>query len=71
MATRDHIEQPLFTGEQGFGPLPVVDISVQEVPQDDAAFRISQRKAARVKPPIHPVRAAEAGLNVVWMAGFD
>ena len=71
MATRHHFEQSLFTGEQGFSPLPVVDISVQEVPQDDAAFRISQGKAARVKPPVHPVRAAEAGLKVVWLAGFD
>ena len=38
---------------------------------DDASFRIPQREAARVKPPVHPVRAAEAGLNVVWMAGFN
>jgi hypothetical protein len=71
MAARHHFEQPLFTGEQRFSPLPVVDISVQEVPQDDAALCISQGEAARVKPPVHPVRAAEAGLNVVWMAGFD
>src|ERR1700737_4539794 len=71
MAARHHFEQSLFTGEQGFSPLPVVDISVQEVPQDDAAFRITQGKAARVKPPVHPVRAAEAGLKVVWLAGFD
>src|SRR5260370_32648504 len=33
MAARHHFEQSLFTGEQSFSPLPVVDIGVEEVPK--------------------------------------
>src|SRR4051812_12458563 len=71
MAARHHIEQSLFTSKQGFSPLPVVDIGLQEVPKDDAPVRVSQREAARVEPAVDPVRTAEAGLIVVRMACFD
>src|SRR6266851_2336179 len=71
MAARHHFQKPLFTSEQSFSPLPVVDISLQEVPKDDMPVRISQGEAARVEPVVDPVRTAEAGLKVVRMAGFD
>src|ERR1700738_3157586 len=71
MAARNHFEQPLFTGEQSVTALPVVDVGLQEVPKDDAPVRISQGEAVRVEPAVDPVSTAEAGLNVVRMAGFD
>jgi hypothetical protein len=71
MAARYHFEQSLFTGEQSFSPLPVVDISVQEIPNDDTPFRISQGQAAHVEPAVDSVSAAEAGLRFVGMAGFE
>src|ERR1700726_4342982 len=64
-------EQLLFTGEQSVTALPVVDVGLQEVPKDDAPVRISQGEAVRVEPAVDPVSTAEAGLNVVRMAGFD
>ncbi len=64
-------EQLLFTGEQSVSTLPVVDVGLQEVPKDDAPDRISQGEAVRVEPAVDPVSTAEAGLNVVRMAGFD
>src|SRR3977135_3981142 len=71
MAARHQFEKSLFTGEQRFSPLPVVDIGLQEVPKDDAPVRISQGEAMRVEPAVDPISAPEAGLNVVRMAGFD
>ena len=71
MAARHHFKQLLFTGEQSFTPLPVVDIGLQEVPKDDAPVRISQGEAVRVEPAVDPISTAEAGLSVVRMAGFD
>ena len=71
MAARHHFEQPLFTGEQSFSPLPVVDIGLQDVPKDDMPVRISQREAARVEPAVDAIRTAEAVFEVVRMAGFD
>src|ERR1700688_1374302 len=70
-AARHHFEQSVFLGEQSFSPLPVVDISVQEIPKHDAPVRISQGEAAHVEPAVDRVRTAEAGLKVVRMAGFD
>jgi hypothetical protein len=71
LAARHHFEQSLFTGEQSFSPLPVVDISVQEVPKDDAPFRISQGEAAHVEPAVDPIGTAAAAFNVARKAGFD
>src|SRR5712692_10687181 len=71
MAARHHFEQPLFTSEQSFSPLSVVDISVQDVPQDDAPFRISQGEAVHVKPAVDPISTAAAAFNVARKAGFD
>ena len=71
MAARHHFEKPFFRGKQRFSPLPVVDISLQEVPKDDAPFRISQGEAARVEPAVDPIRTAQAGLNVERRVGFE
>src|SRR6267378_5650915 len=35
MTARHQFEKPLFTCEQSFTPLPVVDIGLQEVPKDN------------------------------------
>src|SRR6266478_5114816 len=71
VAARHHFKQLFFSGEQGFIPLPIVDIGLQEVPKDDAPVRISQGEAVRVEPAVDPISAPEAGLYVVRMAGFD
>src|ERR1700730_14288684 len=69
MAARHHLEQALFTGEQSFGPLPVVDISVQEVPKDDASVRISQGGTVHVEPAVDPISTV-AAFNVARKSGF-
>src|SRR5258708_13048718 len=71
MAARHHFEQALFTGEQSVSPLPVVDISVQEVPKDDTPFRISQGESAHLEPAVDPVSTAATAFNVARKAGFD
>src|ERR1700730_11433572 len=69
MAARHHFEQPLFTREQSFSPLPVVDISVQEVPKDDAPVRVSQRKTVHVEPAVDTISTV-AAFNVARKSGF-
>src|SRR6267142_2359952 len=64
LAARHHFEQALFTDEQSVNPLPVVDISVQEVPKDDTPFRISQGESAHVEPAVDPVSTAATAFNV-------
>src|SRR5882762_11337774 len=71
LAARHHFEQALFTDEQSVNPLPVVDISVQEVPKDDTPFRISQGESAHVEPAVDPVSTAATAFNVARKAGFD
>src|SRR5262249_27877564 len=71
LAVRHQFEHPLFSDEQILSPLPVVDIRLQEVPQDDAPFHIPHGEAARVEPAVDPIRTAEAGLTLVRTAGCD
>ena len=66
---RHHLEQLLLTGEQCFGPLPVVDVGLQYVPADDTALGIPERQTAHMEPAIDAVSTAHAVLDVVWFPG--
>src|ERR1700730_1309619 len=47
MAARHHLEQPLFTRQQRFAPLKVIDISFDEVPKEDLSC-VSRKGKPRV-----------------------
>jgi len=40
--------------------LPILDVRVQEVPSDNAILPVAKRKAAKLKPSVGAVEAAEA-----------
>ena len=66
LATRHHLEQPLLAGEQCFGPLPVFDVGVHDVPANDTTSRIHEGHDAPMKPAIDAVGTAYAVVDVVW-----
>jgi hypothetical protein len=70
MAASHQFEQSLFTGEQSFSPFQVIDISVQEVPKDNAPFPIPQGGAVHVEPAVDPITAT-AAIDVARTSGFD
>ncbi len=71
IAARNHFEQPLFTREQRFRPLAVVDIGVQKIPHQDASCRVPQRESAHLKPPVGAIGPTAPPFKVERLAGFD
>ena len=70
-AVHEEARRALAFAQGVLRPLSLVDVGLQQVPEHDPSARISQRKAASVEPAVHPVRTAEARLEVVRTAGFD
>ena len=65
-----HLEQPLLARQQRLGPLAVVDVGAQPVPEVDAALAVAQRKYARALPAEDAVRPAQPRFEVEGLAGL-
>jgi hypothetical protein len=61
----EHFQGSLFGGQERFCPLPVVYISLQDVPAEDATFSIPQRQSAGGEPAVDAVGSALAVLALV------
>src|ERR1700729_339566 len=71
MAVRYHFEQTVFTGQQAFSPLAILDIVKEEVPASDPAIGIPERQSASVKPPIYAIKPTHAMFHVIWNTRLD
>src|SRR5258708_34705441 len=61
-----------FARTQGFlSTFPVINISKQDVPADNMAFRVSQGMVANLKPAVYAIGAADPDLDVIGVPGFD
>src|SRR3954471_7122935 len=49
----------------------LVNISKQDVPADDATFRVSHGQSANLEPAVYAISTPATVLNVVGMPGFD
>ncbi len=49
----------------------LIDISKQDVPTDDATFRVPHGKSTNLKPTVNPIGTPATVLNVIGMPGFD
>ena len=72
---RDRVGHPpkllLVPPELFFGYLPIVNISNQHIPSDNATLPVAHSEASHVEPAIHAVGPADAVLNVVRLPGFE
>src|SRR5580698_6221584 len=65
LAGRHHFQQALLSFKQRFRLLLIIDVSVQQIPENDLLILVSQRVAAHVKPAMYAVCSTQACLKII------
>ena len=66
-----HFQQVLLSREQSFGPLPVIDVGLDDVPANNISLHIPAGHSTHMKPSINAVSTAHAVLRIVGFPSVD